>query len=684
MEVFNQPTFEDGEMSLKTTIKNDLWRVNYIVPFIKKHQFDEKGKAGMLKHVLRAYRTIKPVKAKGTRSVGADTKAVLSCIDIELRDKSRFVYFLDTSKTIAVSGNILSNFTLAYDKIVHGSFSSLAEKASGEDDYGKEAQLVADGVENLASRIVDELRKSSHSNKEKLIHYFSRMLTTPAEHFDEGLQRILFFNQIMWQTRHRLNGLGRLDQMLGDLYEKDKMAGILTESEAHKIVYDFLANLSFYQNYKSDALEGDIGQIVILGGLDSDGSYFSNELTTIFLEEQARLGKPDPKTFLRVSKDMPEKLLRTAVECLSAKTGSPLFSNDDVVIPALLDFGVDGDDAYSYCVSACWEPLIVGKSLAQNNIAVFDYFPAFDEVMTSGANSFDELVEKYITVNQQKFQEFLKGIDAMKWAKDPLVSMFTDGASKKRVDISDGSCKYRSYGITTVALSNVVDSLLNVQDLVYKQKKYTLAELNDKREANYENDEVLYRELTNAVKHYGHDEDEVAVLVNRIGESLSKIAKDYRNPMGGTVKFGLSSPGYNILSKKTSADVSGRKAGMPYNTHISCLDAGYTEVVDFAGKLDYNNQRFNGNVVDFFASPSFIEQNIDKFTAFMVGAIKTGFFQMQMNVLDSKTLVDAKVHPENYKGLIVRVWGFSAYFNELPESYKDLLIERAIAAKKVA
>ena len=122
---------------------------------------------------------------------------------------------------------------------------------------------------------------------------------------------------------------------------------------------------------------------------------------------------------------------------------------------------------------------------------------------------------------------------------------------------------------------------------------------------------------------------------------------------------------------------------MPYNTHISCLDATYTEVVNFAGKLEYNNQRFNGNVVDFFTSPSFIEQNSEKFTAFMFGAIHSGFFQMQMNILDSKTLIDAKANPEKYKGLIVRVWGFSAYFNELPESYKDLLIERAIAAEKV-
>lgn len=83
---------------------------------------------------------------------------------------------------------------------------------------------------------------------------------------------------------------------------------------------------------------------------------------------------------------------------------------------------------------------------------------------------------------------------------------------------------------------------------------------------------------------------------------MAKTAEDYRNKLGGTVKFGLSSPGYNILSKKTAADISGRKQGMPYSTHISAIDAPYTEVVNFASRLEYDKQRFNGNVVDFCQS----------------------------------------------------------------------------------
>lgn len=671
-------------MSIKTKIKNDLWKVNYILPFVKKHQFDEKGKVDMMKHIIKAYSEIKLVSSK-EKTIGFDTKAILTKADIEIDTSSQFVYSIDIKKTITVSGNILSNFTLDYDKIIHGTFNDIAKTAIGTDEYGKEAQAVVDGVKILNKRIQDAIFSSNlpaHIKEKKIIN-FKNMLSKKAEHFDEALQRILFFNQIMWQTRHRLNGLGRLDKILADIYQKDIENEILTYELASEIVLDFLTQLSKYQNYKSDALEGDIGQIIILGGLEPDGSYFYNDLTEIFLKQQAKLGKPDPKTFLRVSSKTPEKLLEIAIKCLLSKTGSPLFSNDDVIIPALLEFGILKEDAFSYCASACWEPFIVKKSLDQNNIAVFDFFSALDEVMGQKIKDFNDLVTKYKRINVAKFKKFLEDIEQIKWAKDPLVSMFTDGCSKKRKDISEGAATYNNYGITTVAISNVIDSLFNIKRLVFEEKKYSLSELNELRKKNFKGAEELYRELQRNRKFYGHDDEQVIALVNEISSSIADEAKLYKNKYGGTVKFGLSSPGYNILSKKANADVSGRKYGIPYNTHISCADASYTEIVNFASKLEYKGQRFNGNVIDYFVVPDFLKNNIDKFIIFMKASIRTGFFQMQMNIMDSKTLIDAKTHPENYKGLIVRVWGFSAYFNELPKSYKDLLIDRAIAAEKI-
>lgn len=673
-------------MSLKTKIKNDMWKVNYILPFVKKHQFDERGKLDFIRHIFNAYRQIRPIKGNGRHTVGKDTKAILSKVNIEINTNSQFIYFIDTKKTIAVHGNILSNFTLDYDKVIHGTFCQIAQLAVGNDNYGVEAAAVIEGVRILVERIKQAIPTSALSGdiKKKRMSDFDRMLSMPAKHFDEALQRILFFNQIMWQTRHRLNGLGRLDVILDDLYKNDIDKGILDDKGASIMVRDFLSSLSRYSEYKSDALEGDIGQIIILGGKEAKGSYFSNKLTKIFLLEQSNLGKPDPKTILRVSKNMPVELIDIAVKCLLSKTGSPLFSNDDVVIPALLDFGISENDAYNYCTSACWEPFIVGKSLDQNNIAVFDYFKAFDEIMGRTHTSFEEFVKAYITCNEKNFKDFLIGIDQVKWAKDPLVSIFTDDCSNKRQDISEGGCCYKNYGITTVALSNVVDSLFNIKKIIFDEKRFSFTELNKIRLNDYQDKEDLYIELQQLEKSYGHDRIEVIDIVNQITDSISKIAVEYKNKYDGTVKIGLSSPGYNILCKNANADISGRKKGMPYNTHISCIDAPYTEIVCFASKLSYRQQRFNGNAIDFFISPDIIYKNCSKFVAFMKGAICSGFFQMQMNIMDSKTLIDAKIHPEKYRGLIVRVWGFSAYFNDLPNSYKELLIQRAIEAENMA
>ena len=144
-------------------------------------------------------------------------------------------------------------------------------------------------------------------------------------------------------------------------------------------------------------------------------------------------------------------------------------------------------------------------------------------------------------------------------------------------------------------------------------------------------------------------------------------------------KFGLSAPSYIDASKEFLASFDGRKCGEPFGVHISSdnVDA-YTELVGFASKLDYNDNRFNGNVVDFFVSPSFIEDNFEKFLEFLILSIKVGFFEMQINVVSSKTLIEARKEPDKFPNLIVRVWGFSSYFNDLPDEYKDYLIERAL------
>ena len=673
-------------MSIKAKIKNDLWHINYVIPFTAKYL--QGGKFNYIKNALPVIAELKVVKGDGKRDISTDIEALFNKVELQWDKSSSFFYWIDIKKTIAVKGNILSNFTLDYGRIISGSFNEFADRAiKVGGDYGNRALHMKNAIETLRNRILGVIDPEDRKETRVLKEEFSAILNCPAKHFHEGLQRILFFNQVLWQTRHTLNGLGRLDKILNHLYVTDLREGILTQNDAYVMILDFLGCLSRWYSYKSSALLGDIGQIIILGGEEQDGSYFCNDLTYLFMRAQAELGRPDPKILLRVSDKMPDRLLNAAVQALTRKTGSPLFSNDTVIIPYLLNFGIDQEDAYNYCVSACWEPFIPGKSLDQNNIKTFDFFRPLDAMLRAGnletIDGFNALLARYDNFLRQEWRAFLSSLDEFVWAVDPLVSILTTGCTESGKDISEGGAVYNNYGVTSVGMGSVCDTLLNIERIVYRDKRYTLTQLNCYREQDYAGHAEILAMLKNQKKHFAHDDKYAAALVDHIMEVSNQELEKYRNPLGGRVKFGLSSPNYIKNAKKMAADFAGRTMGMPYGTHISCIDAPYTEVIQFAGKLHHGKYGFNGNVVDFFVSPGLLEENQKQFAAFLKAAISIGFFQMQMNILDSATLIDAKQHPEKYPGLIVRVWGFSAYFVDLPESYQNLLIERAKANETV-
>ena len=138
-------------------------------------------------------------------------------------------------------------------------------------------------------------------------------------------------------------------------------------------------------------------------------------------------------------------------------------------------------------------------------------------------------------------------------------------------------------------------------------------------------------------------------------------------------------------ANNTSATFDGRKNGDPFLVHISSKNPkSITELISFAMKLDYKGNQLNGNVVDFIVTPKLLQNNKKKFMTLFRTAFGHGVFQLQMNVVDSKTLIAARQNPDLFPNLIVRVWGFSAYFNDLPEEYKNLLIERAMESEQVA
>ena len=619
-------------------------------------------------------------------SKGKQIRKIFNKVKIQISENDRFIYNIDIFKTTHRDGRILDNITIDYSKILNTSLENMKEnnKKMPDCDYKSSQAELLIGIEEYIDRECKALEKSNRNDKEKIIKYLKNIKKDKAESFEEALQRILFYNQMLWQVGHGLSGLGRLDKILGDLYEKDIKENKITEKDAKEMLKEFARILHQKFWYKSNVLMGDTGQIIILGGKEPDGTYFCNRLTYMFIEIMEEIQLPDPKVFLRITENVPRDLMELSLRCIKTGIGCPLFSNDDVIIPKLIQFGYEEKDAYNYVTAACWEPLVVGKAVEQNNIDSIVYLTPLTKMLENEnleeIKDYDRFLEMYKKYLKQYIIDFVNEINEIKWEEAPLLSLLTDNCNEKMQDVAFAGAKYNNYGVTSVSLGTVVNSIYNIKKFVYEDKKYTLKDINDIRKANYEGNEELLKKLKQQPNRYGTDNEEIVELTNEITGCVDKMLDSQRNRLGGKIKFGFSAPTYIIKAQTAPASFDGRKNGEPFGVHISSdkPSVAYTELILFAAKIDYDNHRFNGNVVDFMITPSFIEDNFSKMVDFLMLSIKLGFFQMQMNVTSSEILIKAKANPKEYENLIVRVWGFSAYFNDLPESYKDLLIERAL------
>ena len=626
------------------------------------------------------------VSPRGSKS--AQICKLLGKLDIEPIENGSFFYAIDCFKTIRPKEHILDNYMIDYDLVVNHSFAEFRmQLAQNSDNFSRGELCVIDGLKKYYERA--ESSFENEENHKRQLAAIRSLFERPSETLFEGLQRILFYNQFLWQTGHTLNGLGRLDVILDELYCKDISAGRLTKDGAKALLRDFFCALHSYYWFKSGTLMGDTGQIIILGGRMPSGSYLRNDLTDMFIEVSKELKLPDPKVLLRCTSDMPEDLLESAVDCISTGIGAPVLSNDDVIIPALISDGYEENDAYRYGTAACWEPLIPGNACDQNNIASLNFARPLEMMLEDAeferATTPQEILEIYKAKLKEYIYRVLNPLARLRFEEDPLLSLGSISAIEKRRDITSGGGKYNNLGLTSVGLGTAVNSLLNIQRLVFEEKRFTLGELNGISRDNFVGQEALLREMKENKPCYGCDDQRVMTLVNEITDFTSREFKKYHTFLGGHFKFGLSSPFYITDAKNMRATFDGRRAGDPFSVHISANTAiPTTELLSFAGKLEYSENRLNGNVVDFIASPGILKQNLKKYSALMRAAFQSGVFQVQMNVVDSKTLIAAKEHPEKFPQLVVRVWGFSAYFNDLPEEYKDVLIARAVESEKSA
>ena len=422
----------------------------------------------------------------------------------------------------------------------------------------------------------------------------------------------------------------------------------------------------------------------MLGGVKKDGSDAFNELTKLCLDASLEIKLIDPKINLRVNKNTDEKWYKLGTLLTKQGLGFPQYSNDDIVIPALVNLGYDLEDARDYVVAACWEFIIPGYGMEIPNVDALNFPMLVDKVVHSEefmkTETFEEVMELIKIQNAKEVKRMVDFSKVVFMIPSPFQSILMKDCVKNKKDIGDGG-KYNNFGIHGAGLSNAADALAAIKKNIFDEKTITKEELLLSLENNFEGYEKIQKQLINSPK-MGDNDDYVDLIACELLNNFADECAKYKNCRGGSYRAGTGTAMFYIwYSEGMGATCEGRKSGEPFSANFSpSLNhnfKGVLSVIQSFTKPDLKRVCNGGPLTLEFHDTVFRNQEgMDKVSMLVKTFIHLGGHQLQLNAINREKLLDAQKHPENYKNLIVRVWGWSGYFNELDLVYQKHIIKR--------
>lgn len=512
---------------------------------------------------------------------------------------------------------------------------------------------------------------------------FERILTKKPETLIEALQFLRLIHYCLWCSFNYHNTFGRFDQYLYPYYKADLDNGSLNKEDALELIEEFFISCNKDSDLYPGMQQGDNGQSIVLGGLNEDGSDSYNDLSDICLQASLELRLIDPKINLRVNKNTPLELYEKGTNLTKQGLGFPQYSNDDIVVPALKRWGYEDTDAYNYVVAACWEFIIPGYGMDIPNINGLSFSTAvitcmkelkdcqtFEEFMSKIKNSIFEQAEKLIESTKKVYME-----------PAPLMSLLMRDCIINAKDISKGN-KYNNYGFHGTGLSTAADSLAAIQQYVYVEKKITAEKLISMLKLDFKGYETIQNMLRYEAPKMGNDDDTVDDIACSLLEWFADALDSRHNDRGGIFRAGTGSAMYYIWhAKEAPSTPDGRCKGEPlacnYSPSLYSRCDGPISIIKSFSKPDLVRVANGGPLtIELHDTVFRNESSIQKVAMFVKSFMDMGGHQMQINTVNRTKMLDAKKHPENYRNLIVRVWGWSGYFVELDEVYQNHIIKR--------
>jgi len=547
-----------------------------------------------------------------------------------------------------------------------------------------------DAVLELAAKYA---RAAREIGRDDVAAALDRVPAQTPRTFHEALQSLRLLHAVVWMSGHYHVGLGRFDQYLWPYLHAELQAGSLDIPAAEELLTEFFIALNKDSDLYPGVQQGDNGQTLMLGGVRRDGSDGVNELTTMVLRVALDTSMIDPKINLRITADTDLDLLSLATRLTRQGLGFPQYSNDDLVIPALVGHGYDLENARDYSVAACWEFLIPGQGMDVVNIGAVSLPAAVDHGIRTGlaaGDTFDGILDRTAADIARQTEYLVDIYRKLLLPPAPYYSVLMNGCLESGRDLSQG-LKYNNFGVHGAASADAADALAAVKHHVFDSADIAPATLLAALDANYEGFEELRRTLAENSPQVGNNDataDELLVLLFDRFASACEAIDD--NGRGGCIRPGTGSAMYYVWlalghegmrEPTVGATANGRKAGSFFSANLApANDAqvrGPISVLHSFSKLDYS-RICNGGPITLELSDAVFrdDESIRKVAMLVRTFAQLGGQQLQINTLNLDTLLDAQKHPELHKNLIVRVWGWSGYFCELGPEYQNHVISR--------
>lgn len=522
----------------------------------------------------------------------------------------------------------------------------------------------------------------------------------PAQNFREAIQS-LWFIFVFLRALGNWPAVGRIDWMLGSYLKKDLESGAITLDEAREYIAHFWIKgcewvaLETNRGNRAGSGDGQNYQNIVLGGQDADGNDTSNEITYLVLDVIEELGIADYPTSVRISKNTPEKLMRRVAEVLRYGGGALAVYNDDIVIPALIEFGYSKEEACLFANDGCWEVQIPGKTK-------FDYWPwdvlsVFqNETLRMGDagasqlpyEDFDALFQAYMKDLYKDFVWYLdKERDNNPARVNLAMAMLVEDCIGRAKDFAMNGADYRVFAPHAGGLPDVANAMQAIYHVVYEKKMMSLDAFVDILKANWEGQEELRYYLRNELVYYGNGDSEGDAMMQRLFSAYVNMIGTKKEHKGYLFPAGISTFGRQITEEfldRRHANADGHFRGEYLANNIDPTPgtdvSGSTALLRSYGSLDMLHLP-GGTALDMRLSSATVrgEDGLEGLVDLLYAFCELGCYFLQPDIVDTEVLREAQKNPEAYSNLTVRVSGWSARFQTLSKEWQNMVISRTEA-----